>query len=92
VKKGRSKGARSVFSGEQSCQVATLDLAHRILGYRRNQVDLLGHFEIGQARPTEHLEFWRGDGTSQYHGGRDFFAILGVRYSENRSLGYRRML
>src|SRR6266446_4562925 len=54
----RSKIVRSVFSGEQSCQVATLDLTHRIPGYRRNQVDLLGHFEIAQVRPTEHLEFW----------------------------------
>jgi hypothetical protein len=44
VKNGRSKGVRSVLSGEQSCQVAALDLAHGILGYRRNQVDQLGHF------------------------------------------------
>jgi hypothetical protein len=37
-----------LISGEQSCQVAALDFAHRVPGYLRDQVDLLGHFEIGR--------------------------------------------
>jgi hypothetical protein len=51
---------RSFFA----CQVAALDLPHRIPGHRRNEMDQLGHFEIRQASPTVHLKFLRAGGAS----------------------------
>src|ERR1700678_872351 len=80
------------FSGEQSCQVAALDLAQGIPGYRRNQVDSLGHLEICQASSAIRLQFLCGGGASEHYRGRDFFTVLRVWHPENRSLGYRRML
>jgi hypothetical protein len=71
---------------------AALNLAHRIFGNRGNQVDQLGHFEIGQAGPAVRLEFLCCGSTSEHHRGREFFAILRVRHSEYRDLGYRRIL
>ena len=62
VKTGGSE-VRSVLSGEEGCQVAAFDLAHRVLRNCRDKMDLLGHFEVGQAKPAEHLEFAFGGGT-----------------------------
>ena len=51
-------------SGEQSSQLAALDLAHSISGYRGSYANQLGHLEICQARPAVGLEFLRSCGTS----------------------------
>jgi hypothetical protein len=64
VKNGRSKGVRSVLSGEQSCQVAALDLAMAFSGIAETKWISSGTFEVGPMNLTVHLELLSVGGTS----------------------------
>jgi len=77
---------------EHRGQVAALDFAGGTLGQRGEDVDFLGHFEVGEVTAAMRHQLRRADVISQDHRCPHFFTILGIGYAERGCFCDRWML